>query len=461
MSGKSSLCHLLTKYLSEVGETPLYIFPNKSPKHLTDETPMDDEGIQCSFQEYTGKEYQYFFSLNCKETCYLIIDEAQKLYDNCTNFWSTVKLIDHRVNTKVICFASYGEYRPKTLIGTPIDFKKYGGMHDLKLSKEEFDELMKSYNNDKYCSHVPIDQKFADLLFEDSKGHVGLIKKTLELIYENLKNRDKRDVEAVKKFYFGRAYTENIELTRAVPRFSDFKLTPTHFYLITRSIYWNKFNSFSVTSENKEEKDVADELTKFGILYTTNKFFYKFPSNLIERIMIKRLFGSSNSSDHLWTYNTLSKLDLISFVIECLKRMDKNFLQKAKEFDEKPLQERHYQLGFFTAMSRILPKECVATVDVGGKWKTEGKLDFYINDLIKWRIELMRDNNNIEKHLDRFKADGIYASIDQKESILVHFRPLGKIEKTHPCLLSVEYESDFSFFRVSKMNKILATFELP
>lgn len=58
-------------------------------------------------------------------------------------------------------------------------------------------------------------------------------------------------------------------------------------------------------------------------------------------------------------------------------------------------------------------------VEVGRAFDSVGKLDFYVNNPLQWGIEMVRDNNGIEAHVNRFKT--YYKPIPLKSWLLLHF----------------------------------------
>jgi hypothetical protein len=73
------------------------------------------------------------------------------------------------------------------------------------------------------------------------------------------------------------------------------------------------------------------------------------------------------------------------------------------------LLERTWQMEFYRAATRLLPKSDVLSPDVGAWFNSPGYLDFWVGGSRKWAIELLRDGNKVSEHLDR--ANGLYVEI--------------------------------------------------
>jgi len=74
-----------------------------------------------------------------------------------------------------------------------------------------------------------------------------------------------------------------------------------------------------------------------------------------------------------------------------------------------------------------------------------GEIDFYLNGLLKWGIELLVKGRGISEHLDRFSPSGKYYPLNVKDYAVVDFRPGDVTDiKRNPKRITVFFASDFS-----------------
>ena len=63
----------------------------------------------------------------------------------------------------------------------------------------------------------------------------------------------------------------------------------------------------------------------------------------------------------------------------------------------------------------------ICHADVGKLFGSPGALDFYINSKYQWAIELVRQSDRLQEHLDRFSDTGMYKDIPIKDYVLLNF----------------------------------------
>jgi len=81
-----------------------------------------------------------------------------------------------------------------------------------------------------------------------------------------------------------------------------------------------------------------------------------------------------------------------------------------------------------------------------------GAIDYYIDSDSKWLLEILREANDVDDHLNRFKPGGAYANFPQSDYLVVDFRRQSKgitdEEKKKDRLWVVSYSDDFKSARV-------------
>src|SRR6185312_10496656 len=116
---------------------------------------------------------------------YVLIDEAQILYGKVTFFWDRLKLLmQHNTsncNLHLMLLSMYDD--PTNTEGMPITFNATLGLDDLRLLSNEFTIVV-----DRFCestkSSIPItiSETVKDAVFNSTRGHPGLARRTLSLL---------------------------------------------------------------------------------------------------------------------------------------------------------------------------------------------------------------------------------------------------------------------------------------
>ncbi|CAG8569663.1 8405_t:CDS:2 [Paraglomus brasilianum] len=111
------------------------------------------------------------------------------------------------------------------------------------------------------------------------------------------------------------------------------------------------------------------------------------------------------------------------------------------------LLERVWQMEFYHAARKLLLKDVHISPDVGAVFASEGWVDFYIDDEHDWMIELVRDGEDLEKHREKMKQDGLYGSILKcaKHHAIVDIRSgVGRPHNLKSGVIYVVCSQDFS-----------------
>jgi len=80
---------------------------------------------------------------------------------------------------------------------------------------------------------------------------------------------------------------------------------------------------------------------------------------------------------------------------------------------------------------------------------TAGRVDFFIRER-RWAIECIRDGNQVEEHLERFKMGGTYWGLVMHDRVIIDFRTKSKPIKRRddPKFYTVVFDEDYMFCRV-------------
>lgn len=114
------------------------------------------------------------------------------------------------------------------------------------------------------------------------------------------------------------------------------------------------------------------------------------------------------------------------------------------------LVESMWQHVYFKAACSVLPAKYSLSCDIGRKFKSSGRIDFYINSTLRWGIELTRENLKLTEHLARFAPGGLYypmvASGDIANWVVLNFCQQLPSEDLRPRVVYAVYNADFTQF---------------
>src|SRR5690606_19644861 len=105
--------------------------------------------------------------------------------------------------------------------------------------------------------------------------------------------------------------------------------------------------------------------------------------------------------------NTPTKYEY--FLLRLLSGIKKSFLSNSSKRvgnDGKVL-ERLWQMEFYRIATSILPSAAFVSPDVGHIFGTTGMVDFYVNDMMKWVVEITREGDCPKEHVGRFTPEGL------------------------------------------------------
>jgi len=313
------------------------------------------------------------------------------------------------------------------------------GWNDLKLDKEEQDELCAKMAA-RYAS-LPWFPEMLAMVRRDAGGHVGL----LRLIPQHLVNsrpRDiKNDAESVTfmhRFYFGAMFG-----TWPMQRFFSFpeQLNATHREILNEMIFRGgvsaTYSRFLFTPDSEEVKAKRELLRRMIVTQGGPNLEFATPFHF--RCFFRAAFPSIISDADFQAVANLPSW--CPFMI--------GRFQSAFHGGDFPL-EGAIQHMFWKAASECIPSSYHLAAEVSKAYggAVDGRLDFWVNSKLQWAIELVRDGDRQQEHLDRFGVDGKYFSLKPREWVVIDFRrpgtDIGQLEGK-PNLINVVFSDDFAF----------------
>ncbi|CAG8616901.1 6105_t:CDS:2, partial [Paraglomus occultum] len=388
MSGKTSLAQLYENYLLNT-HNELRIF-RISLIWLRKESDWD---FTRQFEYYMGGVSWDTFVHECdKIQTILIMDEIQVLYK------PEVKRVLQGGSLHIVAFASYG-YRGaysgpgylKTISPFDLDEINTWNFEDVRYTEQEYADFFSVFcrSNLKLVPEGDV-PRLANYVKEATKCHPGLISFVLNDIVLRFRQ------QGVKRT---RACHDVIAISEEEQQLIDKVL----------------FKPGGIDTRSA----VADRLIKTNVLsdfrqgYQLRNRKLDFTSPLVRAAYLQERLGSRTR-------------------VHTLTNTFEDFIKKA-----------------FKLMSPETFKKtlCMGRDDVGAVFASEGWVDFYVDDDHDWMIELVRDGENLEKHREKMKEDGLYGSILKcaKHHAIVDIRSgVGRPRNLKSGVIYVVCSQDFS-----------------
>ena len=160
----------------------------------------------------------------------------------------------------------------------------------------------------------------------------------------------------------------------------------------------------------------ADYLIKSYYLLRANGTI-RIPSPIVADYILQSMYRTSPALIPM----DLQTVSLDQFVRVAITNINHQNLagSKGTGIDHKRY-ERQLQMEFYRACCCILRPEYIVSADVGRHYNSIGFVDFYIGQT-RWAIEITRNSNKLQEHIDRFHTNGIYALIPMNAWVVVDF----------------------------------------
>jgi len=149
--------------------------------------------------------------------------------------------------------------------------------------------------------------------------------------------------------------------------------------------------------------------------------------------------------------------NIVELILSALPFIDAsallNTLGKHKN-SEHPLEDS-WQKEIYKVITHLVPSGNLVSSSVGQcfsqkKISINGAVDFYIDGVLKWMVELTSEGSDLGMHVNRFEKGGEYENIPRKDWLVVDFRSSEKkIRGLKEHILYVCYEKDFSCAHVT------------
>jgi hypothetical protein len=350
----------------------------------------------------------------------IAIDDAQLWYDQ-TNFWTrlikrTSTLIPGQA--KVIISATH--MLAGRVSTTPAEF----------LELKRFDRSDFLLNDEEALGflHLPepvgLDPKFwgmnvlLSVIIRQCAGLVGALRISTSQINTSVFKDPRPTCGSVLKYYLSFAVLD--QLSRC---FSSGHLKPVSVELnnilqrclVSDTVYRSGFEL------DHDANTHLQTLLKTGILVQDNVGRIQFSSPLARRFYWKVFFPNRANEN---------PPDLDSLIMSVLQNMSKSSLERSVTRVGRLPNEATFQHLFMEGLALFTPPTCSIIPELaetfpsedGSSSRIRGRIDFYLNSVLGWGIELLVSGRGIGDHIKRFEEGGKYADLDCRDWVVVDLR---------------------------------------
>ncbi|GAM24458.1 hypothetical protein SAMD00019534_076330 [Acytostelium subglobosum LB1] len=454
---------------------------------------------------HTNCSFNDWLLIAIKKPVYLIIDECHVVYPKehpyHSLFWPFIKSLAGNIH--VLLLSVYGEKGQGSEASTPVELAATNHTpldHTfLQFSFQEYLDLVRRFGQrPRTC---PLPRTIASRIWNDTRGHVGLVKRFLVIFEEDneiskmmqLVRTEKKELSALETMLFNylvsQRCVDDISRSRAAPTRAEFTKEDDTLELEQLELLDSIITSRS--PEGQQSQTIASRLIKRGFLVkvllptkrelgedpTERLYTLDFPSPLYKRIYLIWRYTQKGLNKFLIT----PKDDITKLIVESIRnfrpeKLASYYSRRAPLVKNDPVirpLEVVWHDEFYYASTAAQGPTFISP-NVGKRFGCEGEVDFYINSIFRWAIELLSEGDRQEEHVKRFETTlirkmetrtgafdmnevGIYCvllgMIDQW--IVVDFTAASSEEPNvwHDHLCVVTYSADFKEYKVYTKGK--------
>ena len=375
-----------------------------------------------SMDTTVAKEMIFSVTHVMKDTADIIlgIDDAHEAFSD-PSFWEdlleSAQQMSNGRSIQCIISATYVHGAITTLPPALSRFPCFG-IRDLRLDDVSCRAACFSHIPDRWRSYAQL----VDKIVADSAGHVGV---ALTLCY-NLYELDKLGIASQSDLL--RFYESNEVVCGLSNCFSNFNMPSNR--IPVRPVLLNLAHSPSECKPSPEpgteEADVVMQLEQAGILdHNQDGGNYTFASVQARNCVFRWIFGDRPVK------NPASLRSLLETV---LSKLSTTSLRMSTTEGVFPL-EAVFQHQFYSICVLSLPGKCKVyseyAIRAADDERIQGRIDFFINDNLRWGVELLVNGDRLQEHLERFSPSGRYRGLNSSDYIVVDFRrgPVTNVQK--------------------------------
>ncbi|KAF8271054.1 hypothetical protein EI94DRAFT_631820 [Lactarius quietus] len=385
----------------------------------------------------------------------LIFDEGQTTYkdgDLWDEFFKVMASTDSALlKTYVIGFAAYGNTTWFTGGTTPfpipqgqrislqaIDHRDGLPAAGVLFTKEEFDGYVGQISAKEESNFEP---SFFDHLFEPTGGHIGAIV-SIKMVVEN--TNEYRGTRSGTQTYDWDAFEKYLPPNKLVDLLQFTSVFGRGLPNVKTLQDWQITNALSTVAQKShvQSTEETEDIRKGLEICARNGWLasdpgnvdgsvcYSFASKLHQWWVQWKLF-----MDDRWAGN-VEEDDIFDFAQKVLRRFDPRAFTGQRAVNDsgavQQIPEAQYPDEFYRCCHDLYPGSAVVFPEFGTK---RGRVDFYVKSR-KWAIELVRDGDQLQRHVDRFLTTSRYGELPIEDFLVLDCRNTIP-EKPHPNLVKL------------------------
>jgi hypothetical protein len=310
-----------------------------------------------------------------------------------------------------------------------------------------------------------------DLLYKVTGGQIGQLSGILSILKGKLTPEERNATDTagfarwVHSFVFSVAFLTSCDgMMRGLPQVND--LSPD--MISVMDMVLQNQNSLSVSiikSSPVIVQQALDILISYGFLYVDGDYNVSFSSFLAGFVYYRhRYYPIDHRPRPVTAPSVHAGID--HFILDVLKGFSQSSLRDTWSASiNGTVYERLYQMEFYKSATRLMGKNTMVFPDVGAVFGVGGYVDFIVNSVYGYAIELLREGDELTEHINRFKENGRYYRLLElniiKQWMVLDFRSIHKqIKLVHPNLTTIHYTDDYSQFIIYNNNNKIATIQL-
>ena len=182
----------------------------------------------------------------------------------------------------------------------------------------------------------------------------------------------------------------------------------------------NREVSLNLPEYGAEDRSLLENMRRFGILKSDNNGVADFQSPLARRFTLNWLHPERP------TRNPSSIRVLLETALEKISRSALLSTMQSG-FPVEAVFQAHLLHAFIASTPvgcRTIPEMSTLFRDESGEQgrRVEGRIDFYINDTLRWGVELLVNGDRVGEHLFRFTPHGRYATLAVADYMVIDLR---------------------------------------
>jgi hypothetical protein len=171
-----------------------------------------------------------------------------------------------------------------------------------------------------------------------------------------------------------------------------------------------------------------------------------FATRIHHNFFMRWVYSSQKQPDH---WNKLINNDIDQFIIQLLGTFQPEYLRESlshgqNKFPKEGILQHQFWRGAAMCLKMQLAAEVSHVDHKNGKSNNiNGEVDFWINSELKWAIELLRLGSDKGEHVNRFKENGKYQSLEPSHWRVIDFRLHGSNPHREENYIAVMMNKDF------------------